>query len=128
MTSEEIKALGLREGDVMRYTAEAPISDIDDSDEEHGPMITMANNRGSFWPEDFTAIERVMPPLPDGWTWNPEDRREVEHKEGDVLAFSNRDGSITCWRESVDDSGTRIPWPIPALVAKALLEVWGRGR
>jgi hypothetical protein len=132
MTSEEIKALGLRVGDVVRRTVEGRITAIDDySDEPNGPLFTFKDG-GSHWPIDIVAIERVMPGLPDGWTWieiteaTPHLLAAAQQLAGDgrTSAAISRNGGIRCARnmETVNDKGCATP----ALVAKALLEVWGR--
>lgn len=113
MTSEEIKALGLRVGDVVRVTAVETIIEVDES----GDYVWLANREHQH--QDIVAIERVMPALPEGWTWGAPLGDPVDIARANHTGYSD-------WA-SIDHLG-RLHGAglLPALVAKALLEVWGR--
>lgn len=116
---EDVKVLGLREGDVVRVVFESEIQSIDDEHEEDGPMLTFVRSGASFWPSDMDAIELVLPVLPEGWEYTPTE-------SPDELARVWRPGSTYHVCIYVSGQLTGGGEPIPALVAKALLKLWDR--
>ena len=118
MTSEEIKALGLRVGDELLATIPVKVVSI----QQGAPMLQLAtvSRAATFWvePEEVTAIQRMKPSLPDGWTWD-----QTNTGPGVIERASGPCGS---WATINYEGGIVSHHVLPALVAKALLEVWGR--
>ena len=120
MTSEEIKALGLRVGDVVHPKFGCRVDHVDD---ESGTVILHGLH---YNPKLLISIERVMPGLPDGWVWIPM-RNLVHFMQNEELsqrASVCSLGLLDCWEYGPDRDN--IGMKMPALVAKALLEVWER--
>ena len=122
MTSEEIKALGLREegsgGDIYDVTIRCHVSRHAGSED----YIQAEVGEGVIHKSVITAMERVRPPLPDGWAWKPTIPGESARVENGFLhaRISDR-GGIDGWNDAEDR-----PAPVEALVAKALIEAWER--
>lgn len=120
MTSEEIKALGLRVGDVRRITKDYTIEHVDGDG-----LAVICVNHGGFPAKDIVAIERVVP---DGWIWinAPATVYMMWNKEMNLRASISADGLIDCW--SMEPGNYNAHYKTPALVAKALIEVWEQGQ
>lgn len=128
MKAEEIRKLGLREGDTVLVTVKSRIHGIDDG----GDCVTIDLDHPDVivYNTDISAIDLVMPKLPDGWEWHPTDRREVLWPEEGIHVFMHPNGDIACWKVAragdedgpVDeDQGSAC---LPSAVAKALIEYW----
>lgn len=119
MKNEEIEAIGMLEGDRIRMTMDTVVGS------RRAGFVEIRCGAAKFEVQnaDIIAIERVMPELPDGWAWDPCDQYQASY--GDKVARVNLDGSIIGSRLGVGCNPDQ-PWPIPALVARALLEAWER--
>lgn len=118
MKSEDIKAMGLREGDAVRVTRDHTILRFD----YDGDIVTSTGLGIALG--NIIAIERVMPELPEGWEWGREmSATRVDNGEVMHTVQIGRDGTIVVIPA---DPGRHPSHCIPASVAKALLEVWER--
>lgn len=144
MTSEEIRALSLREGDVADLTVRVEVgrgslttgystpSMLMDVGDTPGTVDIEEGVRGvlsfSFPDECIRSIERVMPQLPEGWT-----RVDCVRNQGELALVMNGTHAVLITIHGnlsgfyTDQRGENKA-PIPALVAKALIDVWGRTR
>lgn len=125
MTSEEIKALDLRvEGsgsEIYDVTIRCHVSELAESED----YIQAEVGDGVILKSIIVAMERVMPELPDGWVWinSTAGVYMVWNEESNIRASIIHDGQICCWSM---EPGNNSHVKLPALVAKALLDVWGR--
>lgn len=126
MNNEELSDTGLNPGDRVRLTVEGILREIEFPS---GCVLIALDDDGSelgIGASDIVAIERVIP-LPEGWTSGLSDGHYVaqaHHLRSNRRAVIDPDGELSCWYYSSDELEGHAP--MPAAVAKALLEVWDR--